>query len=85
MGELRDDVHAHDEFFRTDHQLGLVLADLGPGLQVLAETPARPGKDPGAMAIVTTYGLDDDTFARERARWAMWWAADFPAAPPAVV
>jgi hypothetical protein len=35
------------------------------------------------MAIVTTYGLDDDAFAAERSRWESWWRSGYPKAEPA--
>jgi len=83
-GPLRDALAQHEEFFSTDNQRGLVLDNLGPGLVVLGETPARPGQRPGAMVIVSTYGLDDDAFAREQDAWTAWWRASFPDADPAV-
>jgi uncharacterized protein YndB with AHSA1/START domain len=77
---LWDGLDAHEQFFASEHQRGLVLDDLGPGLLVLAETPGRPGHEPGAMAIVTTYGLDDAAFERQRETWGAWWRASFPGA-----
>jgi len=81
---LRESLAHHETFFSTDHQQGHVLDGLGPGLVVLGETPGRPGQQPGAMAIVSTYGLDDDAFAREQDSWTAWWRAAYPDADPAV-
>ncbi len=72
-------------FFTAANQRGLVLAESGPGLAVVAETPSRPGKEAGAMLIVTTYGQDDAEFAREVDAWSAWWGEAFPDAGPATV
>ena len=45
---------------RTAHQLGLTVDSYGPGLVIV---------HPGRMAIVTTYGLDDDEVAALERRW----------------
>ncbi len=71
--------------FTAENQRGVVLDDKGPGLAVVGETPARPGKDAGAMVIVTTYGQDDAEFAREVDAWSAWWREAFPDAAPATV
>ena len=75
---LDEGLAEHPVFFRAEHQQGYVLDDLGPGLLVVGQTPARPGKEPAAMAIVTTYGLDDDAFERQRTAWDTWWREAYP-------
>jgi hypothetical protein len=50
--------------FRTAHQLGLTVDAYGRGLAIVHSKP-----DGGGMAIVTTYGLDDATFAALERRW----------------
>ncbi|MEJ7705406.1 MAG: hypothetical protein WKF47_18015 [Geodermatophilaceae bacterium] len=66
-------------WFVSAHQLGLTLDDAGPGLVVIGATPANPGHpDGGAMAIVSTYGLDEDSFRRVRERWSQWWRTQYP-------
>jgi hypothetical protein len=45
---------------RTAHQVGLTVDSYGPGLVIVHF---------GRMAIVTTYGLDDDAFAALERRW----------------
>jgi uncharacterized protein YndB with AHSA1/START domain len=75
---LDEGLAVHPVFYRAENQQGYVLDDLGPGLLVVGLTPARPGKEPAAMAIVTTYGLDDDVFERQRAVWGEWWRGAYP-------
>jgi hypothetical protein len=55
---------AGDQFYRNQHQVGLVVDGDGSGLVILHSRP-----DGGWMAIVTTYGLDDDAFADLERRW----------------
>jgi hypothetical protein len=50
--------------FRTAHQVGLTVDAYGPGLAIVHSKPGG-----GGMAIVTTYGLDDATFAALERRW----------------
>ena len=47
-----------EEWFRSANQVGVIVADWGPGLLVV--TPSR--------AIATTYGLDDTALAGVEAR-----------------
>ena len=75
----------HPVFFTAPHQRGVVLEKSGPGLAVVGETPAGPGKEVGAMLIVTTYGQDDAQFDREVEAWESWWREAFPDAGPATV
>ena len=76
-------------YFVGDHQRGLLLPALGPGLLILASKPVA-GDDRGrglldAMAIVTMYGLTEDDFAKEVERWSVWWRSGYPEAAPAQV
>jgi hypothetical protein len=60
-------------------QTGVTLDQLGPGLLVVGEQPrtaARPNG--GAMAIISTYGLDDTRFAAVRDEWSAWWRSIYP-------
>jgi len=75
--------------YTAEHQRGLALPDLGPGLLVVAAKPPVAG-DQGevtadAMAIITTYGLDDEAFASEVEKWTAWWRSAYPEAAPAQV
>ena len=56
-------------WFRTEHQLGLVVAGLGDGLLVAVEKP-------GAAAFLTLsgYGEHAATLPLHTARWDGWWA-----------
>lgn len=76
-----------DVYYAADHQRGLTLPDLGPGLLIIGRKPQGEGKSEGpqvdAMAILTTYGLDDEQFAIERDRWTSWWRSGYPDAVPA--
>jgi hypothetical protein len=59
---------------RSAHQLTLTVDGWGDGLLILAEQPATPHRpDGGAMALLTTYGQDDDTHADLASRWTAWW------------
>jgi len=64
-------------WFTSDLQDGLVLDELGPGLLVVARQDAGSG-GPGAMAILTTYGVDDDGWDELRERWSAWFGAGYP-------
>jgi hypothetical protein len=49
-----------EPYHRTAHQYGLTVDGYGPGLVIVHST---------GMAIVTTYGLDEDAFAAVERRW----------------
>ena len=78
-----------ETWYEAERQRGVLLPDLGPGLLISC------GKDPAldetgqqvvdTMAIVTTYGLDDDRFAAEQDRWTAWWRNAYPKSEPAQV
>jgi hypothetical protein len=53
--------------FRNEHQVVLTVDGYGPGLVIVHTKPDGDG-----MAIVTTYGLDDDAFAALQRRWSAW-------------
>jgi len=72
-------LRAGEVWFVSDHQVGLTLDDLGPGLVVAGIKPTSPASpDGGAMAILSTYGLDDAAFAAVRERWSAWWRSACP-------
>lgn len=67
-------------WYRSDHQLGLAVDGWGGGLLVLSSVgPGDAKPDGAAMAILSTYGLDDTRFAQLGERWTPWWAERFPA------
>lgn len=59
---------AGEVWFRSVHQLGLTVDGFGDGLVIVTEQPAL---------VLTTYGLDDDSFDRLRAHWAEWWSSEY--------
>lgn len=62
-------------WFRSDHQLGVTVDGWGDGLLVVAYTEPAPTKPNGAaMAVLSTYGLDDARLADLNDRWTGWWA-----------
>jgi hypothetical protein len=68
---------------RTSFQLGLTVPAWGDGLLIATDRP--PGErvpHGGGSVILTTFGLDDATFAEMEARWSAWWAARYAAAAP---
>jgi hypothetical protein len=46
---------------------------LGDGLLITAYQPATRA----AMAVLTTYGLDDDALADLDATWSPWWGEHY--------
>lgn len=56
-------------WFRTEHQLGTRVPAWGDGLLVTAHIPTKNT----AMAVLTTYGLDDAAFADLDAAARAWW------------
>ena len=66
-------------WFRSDQQLGISVDAWGDGLLVVSSAEPSPRKPNGAaMAILTTYGLDDSGLAELEARWRSWWTERFP-------
>ncbi|MFT4294857.1 MAG: hypothetical protein QM582_05525 [Micropruina sp.] len=78
---------AGELWYAAERQRGVLLPDLGPGLLItVAKEPATDETGTSfvdASAIVTCYGLDDDQFAAEQARWTAWWASAYPETAPA--
>lgn len=67
--------------FRHQHQVGLAVDDLGPGLLVLVTKPADADPPRGsAMVTLTAYGARPDEIAELDARWQAWWSVHI--APP---
>ncbi|SMF66437.1 SRPBCC family protein [Allosphingosinicella indica] len=66
---------------RTPFQVGLTMPGWGHGLLIAMDMPADAKPPNGAAsAILTTYGLDDATFAALAARWKDWWDERFDSA-----
>lgn len=68
------DALAGTVWFRSERQVGLTVDAWGDGLLVAAAQPGGTDEATSAMAIASTYGLDDATVAALETRWATWWA-----------
>lgn len=68
-----------EPWFAAEHQRGVIVDDLGPGLLVVGVKPDGAG----AMAILTTYHQDDAALATTQERWDTWWRSHHPDAQPA--
>jgi hypothetical protein len=55
------------------HQVGVTVEDWGGGLLIVTDRPQG-----GGSALLTTYGLDDVTFAGLETRWRTWWETMYP-------
>ena len=82
-------VELGEPWFEAAHQRGLVLPSLGPGLLITAaKVPVGGEAGPmaaDAMAIITTYGLDDAAFDEQRQVWTTWWRSVYSDAEPAAI
>ena len=66
-------------WFRSANQLGVTVDAWGEGLLIVARTPPSDVKPRGAaMAVLSTYGLDETAFEDLNARWTAWWAERYP-------
>lgn len=71
-----------EPWFRSDHQVGVAVDAWGGGLLVMSSEGPFEGKPEGvAMALLSTYGLDDAALAELTGRWTAWWEERFPPAP----
>lgn len=74
---LGEDV-AGDMWFRSGHQLGITVDAWGNGLLIVSSADPSPSKpNGGAMAILSTYDLDDAQLAELDSRWRPWWTERF--------
>ena len=66
---------------RTHFQLGMLVRAWGDGLLVVDDKDATPSRPHGGGAVLlTTFGLDDATFAALERRFAQWWEERYPSA-----
>ena len=78
MNLLGEDVTG-EMWYRSDHQLGITVDAWGNGLLIVSGVDPAPGRPKGAaMAILSTYQLDDTHLADLESRWRTWWTARFP-------
>jgi uncharacterized protein YndB with AHSA1/START domain len=70
-----------ETWYRAEHQFGVTVDAWGDGLLVLSSVGPFDSRPDGiAMAILSTYGLDDARFADLTRRWTAWWDERFPSA-----
>ncbi len=61
-------------WFRAPYQIGLTVDGYGDGLIIVGTRPKTAGSAyGGGSLVITTYGMDDETFAALRDRWSRWW------------
>ncbi len=59
---------------RSANQLGLTVDGYGDGLIVVNTRPTtEKSLHGGGTVLITTYGFDDQAYARLRERWSTWW------------
>ncbi|GAB3878588.1 hypothetical protein GCM10029964_029460 [Kibdelosporangium lantanae] len=70
-----------DLWFRSDNQVGVTVDAWGDGLLIVSSVDPTAARPKGAaMAILSTYGLDDTRLADLETRWRLWWTERFPEA-----
>lgn len=68
-------------WFRSENQVGVTAREFGDGLLIVGRSPVTANRpEAGEMAVLTTYGLDDNAFAAMTDRVARWWKARHPGA-----
>src|SRR5215469_13775737 len=73
MNLLGDDIEG-EMWYRSDHQLGITVDAWGNGLLIVSSVNPAPSRPKGAaMAILSTYHLDDTHLAELESRWRSWW------------
>ena len=78
MNLLGEDVKG-EMWYRSDHQLGITVDAWGNGLLIVSSVDPTPSRPKGAaMAILSTYHLDDTHLADLDSRWRPWWTERFP-------
>lgn len=77
------DALAGTVWFRANRQVGLTVDGWGDGLLVAAAVPGGTDEGTPAMAIASTYGLDDAAVTEIAERWAAWWEANAITPPEA--
>ena len=66
-------------WFRSEHQTGITVDAWGDGLLIVSGiAPSADKPDGAAMAVLSTYGLDDARLAELKARGTPWWTERFP-------
>lgn len=80
VADLVDEPVKGEVWFASEHQLGITVdAWGGDGLLIVSYLPPSPAKPKGAaMAVLSTYGLDDARLTDLDARWRHWWEHRYP-------
>jgi hypothetical protein len=80
QAELAGAPETGEVWFRSTNQVGVTVEGWGDGLLIVGAAPVSPAKPRGsAMAVLTTYGLDDAALDTLRERWTAWWRQHHPA------
>ncbi|MBA2512809.1 MAG: hypothetical protein H0V26_00540 [Solirubrobacterales bacterium] len=66
----------------SEQQIAMTVNGWGDGLLVLTGRWTGEESHGAAGAVLTTYGLDDETFAALQARWTAWWDDHYPEPDP---
>jgi hypothetical protein len=75
MSLLGEDVSG-ELWFRSDNQLGITVDTWGDGLLIVSSVDPSPSKPKGAaMAILSTYDLEESSLDDLDSRWRSWWTA----------
>lgn len=67
-----------EAWHRSPWQVGCTVAQWGDGLLVVTDQSATDAAPHGrGVAVLTTYGLSDEAFARTEASWKAWWETHY--------
>ena len=65
--------------YKEEHQVGLQLHGITESFLVILETPVASHPPHGTVgAVLSTYGIDESTFAEVEERWSGWWSRSQP-------
>jgi hypothetical protein len=65
--------------YKEEHQFGLQLHGITESFLVILETPVASHPPHGTVgAVLSTYGIDESTFAEVEERWSGWWSRSQP-------
>jgi hypothetical protein len=79
--ELAGESVSGEVWFTAANQVGFTVDSWGDGLLILGMAPESPAHPQGmAMAVLTTYGQDDEAYQALRDRWTALWRSALPKA-----
>jgi hypothetical protein len=76
--ELAGESVSGEVWFTADNQTGFTVDSWGDGLLVLGNPPSPTHPDGSAMAVLTTYGQDDEEYQALHDRWTALWRTALP-------